>query len=292
VRRSDSDDAGAHDSAMGFIRIIALCVVLIDGAAFAATSATALPADTAAALAAQPARLAARLAALPPHAAAAETFVLAVGGNGFQAIFDREARRAADVLARRGGGPALVLSNSADQLSNGLVASPRTVERAVAAIGMRYRSGDTLIVYLASHGGRRGIIAMDAPGLDFAPLSVETLARALRRAAIDRRIVIVSACFGASWIAPLASPTTIVVAAAAADRTSFGCDDSRDLTFFGEAMLGELADPARSLEVSFLRAKRRIAAEEHAERFVPSLPQAFVGAAMAERWTGHSASAQ
>ena len=279
---------------MGCFRIVACIALLLGGTVAGAVPPAAPPTredGATAAVAAQPARLAAQLAALPPHGPAGETFVLAVGGNGFQAIFDREARRAAEVLVRRGGGPALVLSNTADQQARGLLASPRTVARAVAAIASRYRPGDTLVVYLASHGGKRGIIAMDAPGLDFEPLSATVLARALDRAGIDRRIVIVSACFGASWIPALASPTTIVVAAAAADRTSFGCDDSRELTFFGAAMLGELGDPAHSLETAFLRAKRRIAAEERADRYLSSLPQVFVGDRMADAWTGHASPA-
>ena len=237
------------------------------------------------ALIAQPARIAAAVAALPAHPARVETVVLAVGGDGFQAIFDREAQRAAAVLATRFGGPALVLSNTVAQAERGLLASPKTVDLAVAALGRRSRPGDTLIVYLASHGGKQGLIAMDAPRFDFAPLTARRLAGTLDRAGFKRRIVIVSACFGASWTPLLASPTTIVIAAAAADRTSFGCDDRRELTVFGEALLGALANRDLPLATAFDRAKRRITTAEQREREVPSLPQASVGAAMKEVWT-------
>ncbi|QXQ04943.1 C13 family peptidase [Sphingosinicellaceae bacterium] len=229
-------------------------------------------------------RIAARIAALPAHGPAPETFVLAVGGSGFQALFDREARRAAGVLTARTPGPSLVLSNSPDQVRRGILASPRTVALTIAAIGRRAVRGDTLIIYLASHGGRDANIEMDAPRLDFEDLTATALAGDLQRAGIQRRIIIISACFGATWIKPLASPTTILLTAADVDRTSFGCDDSRELTVFGEAMLRELSG-RQSLAQAFARAKLRIAAAERAERELPSRPQSWVGNAMAAIWS-------
>jgi hypothetical protein len=233
----------------------------------------------------QHARIIAAVAALPPRAGSAEMPVLAIGGEGYQAIFDREARRAAEVLAARGGGPALVLSNTPEQVETGLLASRRTVALALAALGERARPDDTLILYLASHGGEDASVSMEAPYIEFAPLTADDLAKALDAAGFKRRIIILSACFAGSWIDRLASPTTIVVAAAAADRTSFGCDDSRQLTVFGEALLGELAAPGLSLATAFDRAKQRIAATEKAEEVEPSLPEARVGEAMQVLWS-------
>jgi hypothetical protein len=233
----------------------------------------------------QHARITAAVAALPPHPDSAEMPVLAIGGEGYQAIFDREARRAADVLTARGGGPALVLSNTPEQVESGLLASRRTVPLALAALGQRARPDDTLIVYLASHGGEDASVSMEAPYIQFSPMTADDLASALDAAGFQRRIVILSACFAGSWIDRLASPTTIVIAAAAADRTSFGCDDSRELTVFGESMLGELAAPGLSLATAFDRAKQRIAVTEKAEQVEPSLPQARVGAAMQALWS-------
>ncbi len=232
----------------------------------------------------QPQRVAAALAALPAHRPGPEMPVLAIGGSGWQAIFDREAQRAANVFASRHGGPTLVISNTAAQAKSGLLASRGTIALAVAGFGARQRKGDTLIVYLTSHGGEAANIQMDGPGLDFADLTAADLARALDKAGLKRRIIIVSACFGASWIKPLAGAETIVMAAAAADRTSFGCDDSRQLTLFGETLLGEIARP-QSLATAFAAAKARITATERRLRITPSLPQAYVGDAMQTLWS-------
>ncbi len=233
----------------------------------------------------QHARIAARVAAMPAHGDAAETTVLAIGGQGYQAIFDREARRAAAVLSARSGGPALVLSNTPAQVVSGLLASRGTTALAIAALGRRARAGDTLVVYLTSHGGPDASIAMDAPYIEFAPMTAGDLSRALDAARYQRRIVIVSACYAGSWIDTLASPTTIVIAAAAADRSSFGCDDSRELTLFGETLLDELARPGSSYASAFERARQRIAATERSLKITPSLPLAKVGAGMQPTWT-------
>lgn len=230
-------------------------------------------------------RIAARFAALPAHGAGPETFTITIGGTGYQAIFDREARRAADVLTARTPGPSIVLSNSPEQVTHGILASPKTVALAIAAIGHRAVRGDTLVIYLASHGGREANIVMEAPRLDFADLSAAALATDLQRAGIERRIVIVSACFGATWIKPLANPTTILMTAANVDRTSFGCDDSRDLTVFGKAILRELSNHRQSLAQAFSRAKQRIATDEHADHETPSQPQSWVGSEMAPVWS-------
>jgi hypothetical protein len=233
---------------------------------------------------AQPERVANAIARLPSHGPDAEMPVLAVGGSGWQAIFDREARRAAAVLTARHHGPALILSNTAVQARTGTLASRETVRLALAGLGRRARPDDTVIVYLASHGGETANIQMDAPELDFADLTASDLAAALDKAGLRRRIIIVSACFGASWFPALASPTTIIIAAAAPDRTSFGCDDSRELTLFGETLLAELARP-QSLSAAFAAARTRIAAEERRLKVTPSRPAASVGSDMQALWT-------
>ena len=56
----------------------------------------------------------------------------------------------------------------------------------------------------------------------------------------------------AAFIDSLKNPQTIVIAAAAADRTSFGCSNDRDLTYFGEAFYRD-ALPERALVARCVR---------------------------------------
>ena len=87
----------------------------------------------------------------------------------------------------------------------------------------------------------------------------------------------ISACYAGGFIPALQNPDTIVIAAAAADKTSFGCSDDRDLTYFGEAFYRDALPGAASLEDAFARAKAAIAEREKKENEIPSDPQASFG---------------
>ena len=103
-------------------------------------------------------------------------------------------------------------------------------------------------------------------------------------------MILVSACYAGGFIEPLRDAQTIVITAAAADRTSFGCSSDSDLTYFGEAFYRDALPEAGSLRDAFEKAKSAIAARESAEGETPSNPQASFGAEIEERLTGISQS--
>ena len=78
----------------------------------------------------------------------------------------------------------------------------------------------------------------------------------------------------------LRDPKTIIITAAAKDRTSFGCSNDSDLTYFGEAFYRDALPGAKSLREAFEAARKAIAAREQSEHETPSDPQADFGAEM------------
>ena len=52
--------------------------------------------------------------------------------------------------------------------------------------------------------------------------------------------MLLNACYSGTFVPFLASPDTAIVTAAAADRTSFGCEAQNDWTFFGDALVGNV----------------------------------------------------
>ena len=144
---------------------------------------------------------------------------------------------------------------------------------------------DVALIYLVSHGAPDATLSTDLPNhRELAPISAESVADALGRARIKRRVIIISACFSGSWIPALASADSIVITAARKDRTSFGCDDTRRLTWFGEAFLeGPMAHGA-SLRDAFEAARKTVARWEAQERLTPSEPQVSVGRNMQAFW--------
>ena len=53
------------------------------------------------------------------------------------------------------------------------------------------------------------------------------------------RIVIILACYSGVFSPVLASPSTLVITGAAADRSSFGCEDGATWTYFGDAFYNQ-----------------------------------------------------
>jgi hypothetical protein len=103
------------------------------------------------------------------------------------------------------------------------------------------------------------------------------LASALNDSGIKWRVIIISACHSGAYIKHLENPQTIVITAAEADKTSFGCSDDRDLTYFGEAFYRDALPNSKSLVDAFNMAKTAIAQREKEEDVTPSNPQAFFG---------------
>jgi hypothetical protein len=100
----------------------------------------------------------------------------------------------------------------------------------------------------------------------------------LAQAGVRNRVVIVSACYSGAFIAPLADDNTIVLTAAAPDRSSFGCNAQRDWTFFGDAYFNRIAGGENLLN-AFDSAKTLIERWEREQNLSPpSNPQRYVGA--------------
>ena len=123
-----------------------------------------------------------------------------------------------------------------------------------------------LFLALSSHGSKDGEGSVSNGMLALNNLSADDLATALRESGIKWKVIVVSACYAGKFIEPLRDDNTIVIAAAAADRTSFGCSDDRDLTYFGEAFYRDALPTASDLEAAFQKASTEIAARERAER--------------------------
>ena len=77
------------------------------------------------------------------------------------------------------------------------------------------------------------------PDLHDIVAAVGSSVRAWLREGVRWRVISVSACYSGSWIAPLAGDGTLVMTAADAEHTSYGCGRKSELTFFGRAMYEE-----------------------------------------------------
>jgi hypothetical protein len=170
-------------------------------------------------------------------------------------VFLRESTMVAGVLSERfdATGRLLQLVNHAQTADRLPWATPRNLRRAIEAVAARMdRQEDLLVVYLTSHGGSNFRLAATHPPLEVPWLTPQELREALDAAGIRHRVLAISACYSGGWVEPLASPTTLVMTAASAERTSYGCGRRSELTFFGRAVFDEkLRHDTRSFEEAF-----------------------------------------
>jgi hypothetical protein len=216
-------------------------------------------------------------------------YALAVAPLGTQTLFAREAHYALRTIKATYGANVrseILLSNGADDLLHVPLATRGNIAKVASGMGRAMNPArDLLFVYLTSHGSKDATLSSSLPRYQsIQPISATSLASALRDTPIKRRIIVVSACYSGSWIKALADDDTIIITAAASDRTSFGCSDTRQLTYFGEAFLKRALRPGLSLEMAFAEAKQTVNRWEKADKAVPSLPQAYVGTHMQTLW--------
>ncbi len=169
-------------------------------------------------------------------------------------VFLNENQLVADVLQQRfeAQGRVLRLANHPDTLTTLPWATPHNLRRALEALASRMdRERDVLVVYLTSHGAQNFQLAADHGPIQVETLSPTQLRTALDEVGIRHRVVAISACFSGGWVGPLASEHTLVMTAASATQTSYGCGRLSELTFFGRAMFGEQLRKTHSFEAAF-----------------------------------------
>src|SRR5439155_11447103 len=89
---------------------------------------------------------------------------------------------------------------------------------------------DVLFLFVSGHGSRDHQLSAWQPGLDAEPANPAALARLLEDSGIRSRLVVISACYSGGFIEALRNDETMVITAAASDRTSFGCAHGNDFT--------------------------------------------------------------
>jgi len=172
-------------------------------------------------------------------------------------VFLRESTMVAKVIQERFGAKdrVLHLANHPTTAATLPWATPLNLQRAVAALAGRMdRENDLLVVYLTSHGARDHQLAATNGPLSVPWLTPAELRKALDDAGIRHRVVAISACYSGGWIEPMATEHTLVMTAADATHTSYGCGRLSELTFFGRAVFDEELRKTRSFEAAFAAA--------------------------------------
>ena len=236
----------------------------------------------------QPARIAAVVARVTPsQPGAPRAYFVGFAGDADPEVFSRETQFARQAFAARYGSAdrSVLLINDAGDRDSWPLASLSGLGQALKLLAARMDpEQDVLVLFLTSHGSADGLEVRNG-SLPLAQLEPEDLRQVLDESGIRWRVVVVSACYAGVFIDALKNETTAIVTASDAAHSSFGCQEDRELTWFGEAFLKDALPASDSLEEAFGKAARLIVQREDSEHEVHSNPQLYVGALMRHKLT-------
>jgi hypothetical protein len=230
---------------------------------------------------------------LPSDKSKINLYFVGVAGDGRQDVFLKEVRYIRELFDNRFGaaGRSIVLINHPETMEHTAMATRIGLERTLHAVAAKMNPDkDILFLYLTSHGSNDHRLTIANRGLSLPDLSAQELAAMLRKLPVKWKVIAVSACYSGGFIPPIRDDDTLIMTSASSTRTSFGCSDTSEMTYFGKALFKEALPEARSFQQAFAAAEKLIHEWEAAEistKDEHSLPKIFVGRRIAphlEKW--------
>lgn len=238
------------------------------------------PIDVEMLYAAQDRLMAYQIAGLEPqNPGTPEVFGLFLGGTAHQSVFLSEVEAVAGILDDQfgAGTRSIRLANSTRHPDRYPLANRANLRRALAEIGQRQGPEDMAFLFLTSHGYQDNL-ALEFYAAGTSDLAAAEFAEMLDASGIGPAVIVVSACHSGSFIDDISAPNRLVITAARADRTSFGCRDGAEWTEFGQSFFDIALRSEPDPRKAFAIAAEDVARKETVEDLRQSLPQISEGA--------------
>jgi hypothetical protein len=234
-----------------------------------------------AALPRQPQLLQEALHALAPQRPGVrDLYFVGFAGYGDQDVFRKEVERVRELFDQEFGtrGHSLVLVNSPVTLDRYPLATLANLKTVLAALGKELDPNeDVLFLFLTSHGSPRTGVALRLNGRGLGDIAPRQLASVLAAAGIKNRVVVISSCFSGQFVPSLANDDSLVITAAAANRSSFGCATGAEWTYFGKGYFLDALPKQKKFIPAFYDARNLVGAREIWDQMPPSQPQISIG---------------
>lgn len=205
-----------------------------------------------------------------------ELYSLVVAGDGTEEVFRRESKFIENLFSEQyqNRSTAIYLANSQRSLGERPMATRTSIQMAIEKIAERMdKKQDIFFLYITSHGSKNKTISLNHNGLALADIDAKWLGELLKTTGISHRVVVLSACFSGGFIDEIKDDNTLVITAASAKKTSFGCADDSLFTYFGRAYFKESLKQGVDFEQAFYRARSLVEGWEAAQKITPSEPQ-------------------
>jgi hypothetical protein len=219
----------------------------------------------------------------PQRPGVVDLYFVGVAPYASQDVFVREMSAVRKLFDQRFGtaGRSIMLANSPATLADTPIATATSLRAVLEYLGeVMNAEEDVLFLYISTHGDQSHELAFELPPLELQQLTPTALARMLNDSGIKWKVLVVSACYSGGFVEPLKDANTVVITAADATSTSFGCENGRDFTEFGRAYFKDALTSTFSFIDAFETAKREVADKERAEHLPPSSPQIWIGSSI------------
>lgn len=216
-----------------------------------------------------------------------ELYSLVVAGYGTEEVFHRESRFIENLFTTQYGNSAsaIYLVNSQRSLTEHPLATLTSISAAITRLAQQMdKEQDIFFLYITSHGSKDKTISLNHNGLALKEVEAKWLGDLLKATGIKHRVIVLSACYSGGFIDDLKDAHSLIMTAAAADKTSFGCADDSLFTYFGKAYFKESLKPGVDFEQAFYKAKELVAAWESEQKITESEPQIFTNPALTKQF--------
>ncbi|MGH8153315.1 MAG: C13 family peptidase [Rhodanobacteraceae bacterium] len=207
-------------------------------------------------------------------------YAIVFAGDGSENVFRNEAEYFDRLLSDRLGaqGHVIVLENNPASLTARPLATWSNLEGALDALASRMDlQQDILLVYFTTHGSEDHTLLVDMDPLPLDQIAASDLPGIFAEHPFKYKVVIVNACYSGGFIPPLQGTNTMVITAASADRSSFGCGEQSQLTWFGHAFLVDALNRTDDFQRAFAMARNEVAQWEKRDGYEASDPQLSAG---------------
>ena len=217
----------------------------------------------------------------PERPGVADIYMIAAGLYAGEDVFMKEVQMITGVMKERfdAEGRTVTLINNVRTLQTHPLATLTSLRLSLKQVGeVMNVDEDLAVIYVTSHGSEKHELAVDFRPLRFTAIAPQHLKSAIDESGIRWKVIVISACYSGGFVDALKDERTLIITAASADRTSFGCGSTSEATYLAKALFGEALNKTHSFESAFDEARTLIERWEREQGHTPSQPQIHVGA--------------
>ncbi|WP_318435904.1 C13 family peptidase [Photobacterium leiognathi] len=212
---------------------------------------------------------------LPQRPNKTDLYFVGFAADSSQNVFSKEVKYAQQLFDNKFDtkGRSVTLINHSSTINEAPMATLSNLDNVLKNIGNTIdKNEDIVFLFLTGHGSfEKGLHSKFWPHHKEL-ITPKDLKKSLIESKIKWKVVVVSSCFSGQFANEIAGLHTLVITASNPSQPSFGCTNTSEFTYFGEAFFKEQLAQNASFIMAFIAAKARITVKENKMGFENSQP--------------------